>query len=332
MKLRGIEFGCVFNASGARGFFGDGYWFHRYWRPLGLNFSGSTFVAKTSTLEARAGNMPFDGDTLQPKRLAPDCIVIKPWKNAVLNAVGLSGPGFEKLLEQYEWQTRTEPFLLSFMSVQPKYMERLRDMFDFSAILKRALPRFRAPIGLQLNFSCPNAGIGHDDLSSEVRETLSVARSLGIPLLVKINALVSAQEAVTIANHPACDAIVCSNTIPWGQMPDRIDWHRLFGSDVSPLARYGGGGLSGAPLLPVVTAWIARARLAGIAKPIVGSGGILCAEDARRMFASGASAIEIGSVALLRPWRVRSIIRAAHDAPAPHKEERHGNVHRDPTC
>jgi len=50
MILRGIEFGNVFNASGARGFFGEGYVYHRLWRPFGLSYDGSTFVAKTTTL------------------------------------------------------------------------------------------------------------------------------------------------------------------------------------------------------------------------------------------------------------------------------------------
>ncbi len=332
MKLRGIEFGCVFNASGTRNFFGNGYWFHKYWKPFGLNFAGSTFVAKTTTLAARDGNMPLDFPTLQPQKRLPPCVIVKPLKNVVLNAVGLSGPGLERLLEAYEWQTRTEPFLLSFMAAHPRLAERLGDLFVFVNVLKRHLPRFRAPVGLQLNFSCPNAGVHHDELTKEVHESLAIAHNLGIPLLPKVNALVSTEEAVAITSHPSCDALVCSNTIPWGQMPDHINWRVLFGADISPLAQYGGGGLSGAPLLSIVSAWITRARLAGISKPIVGGGGILSAKDARTMFDSGASAIEFGSVTLLRPWRVLSIIRAAQEARSPFKEQRHDNVDHDPTA
>ena len=111
-----------------------------------------------------------------------------------------------------------------------------------------------------------------------------------------------------MAAHPGCDAIIMSNTIPWGQLPDRIDWKGLFGTDVSPVAKYGGGGLSGKPLLPIVTDWIRGARVKGVVKPIVAGGGILSKADADRMLDAGADAVELGSVAFLRPWRVQGII------------------------
>src|SRR5271157_6436210 len=103
MKLRGIEFGNVFNASGARGFNGEGYWFHSLWRWFGLDYTGSTFTAKTTTLMLRPGNMPVDAKGRMLGWL-PDCIVVKPWAGVALNAVGLSGPGILALVEQ--WQKR----------------------------------------------------------------------------------------------------------------------------------------------------------------------------------------------------------------------------------
>ena len=45
MKLKGIPFGNVFGASGVQGFFGEGYWFHPYLKPFGLDFGDATFVA-----------------------------------------------------------------------------------------------------------------------------------------------------------------------------------------------------------------------------------------------------------------------------------------------
>src|SRR5208282_391343 len=98
--LRGIDFGNVFNASGARGFHGEGYWFHRLWRPFGLDYAGSTFVAKTTTLMPRMGNMPID-ESGKPVGMLPDCIVVKPAAGVVLNAVGLSGPGILALTEAW---------------------------------------------------------------------------------------------------------------------------------------------------------------------------------------------------------------------------------------
>ncbi len=123
MKLRGIDFGCVTDASGVRGFFGEGYRTHRLLKPFGLDFRGSTFVAKTCTLAPRAGNMPLRGDWT-PRKLLPDCVVTRWGQGAVLNAVGLSNPGAEALFNDGRWQARKEPFFISFMPIEDDALRR----------------------------------------------------------------------------------------------------------------------------------------------------------------------------------------------------------------
>lgn len=307
MKLRGIEFGTVLDASGVRGFFGEGYAHHAAWRRLGLRFDGSTFVAKTTTFAARAGNMPLD-DRLQPKELLPKCVVVKPWAGVALNAVGLSGPGVMALLADGRWQARREPFFISFMSVEAERGARLSELARFIDVLGPRLAAFAAPVGLQMNFSCPNAGLDPGMLLEEIGDALRVAAALRIPLMPKCNVLMPPEAAAELGRHESCDALCTSNTIPWGALPDRIDWQRLFGSRESPLARFGGGGLSGAPLLPLVEEWVTRVRAAGFRRQINAGGGILRIRDAQRLRKAGADAIFIGSVAMLRPWRVAGII------------------------
>ena len=107
------------------------------------------------------------------------------------------------------------------------------------------------------------------------------------------------------------DLLCISNTIPWGTMPDRINWKKLFGSATSPLEKFGGGGLSGAPLLPLVFEWVTNARAAGLTCPLNAGGGILAPNDAEALFDAGADSVFIGSMAILRPWRVRATIRHA---------------------
>src|SRR4051794_20119064 len=92
-------------------------------RPFGLRFDEATFVAKTTTVEPRAGNMPLKGTT--PREWKPRCIAVNVREAAVLNAVGLSGPGLEALLADGRWQARTDPFFLSFMAVEADPAERL---------------------------------------------------------------------------------------------------------------------------------------------------------------------------------------------------------------
>lgn len=313
MKLRGIEFGRVMNAGGARNFFGEGYWFHEFWEKFGLDFSGSTFVAKTTTLEPRAGNMPLRDNSTEPKEWFPKCIVVKPIQGVVLNSVGLSGPGAKWILEQGLWQERREPFFISFMSVAETPSRRLFELGQFASLLGSEMPNFLAPFGLKMNFSCPNVGLDPSKLADEALEALSIAEVIGVPLIPKFNVEIPVELAAMISQHQSCDAICVSNTIPWGKFPEWINWKKIFGSDVSPLAHLGGGGLSGRPLLPIVLNWVERFREIEPIKPLIVGGGILSQEDAGRAIRLGASMISLGSVYILRPWRVQGIIRFANE-------------------
>ncbi|MGC9610846.1 MAG: hypothetical protein ABSE68_01340 [Minisyncoccia bacterium] len=307
MNLRGIKFGSVWNASGAQGFFGEGYWFHRVAKPFGLNFDGATFVAKTTTLNPRTGNMSLRED-FSPKELFPKCIIVKPLKGVALNSVGLSGPGALKLFQTGLWQKRMKPFLISFMSVAKDAQTRIKELRQFISIFKHYLPSFQAPVGLQINYSCPNIGIDTEELVNEVADGLDAASYLGIPLIPKFNVLLPIEFAVGFSKHHACDAICVSNTILWGQLPELIDWEGLFGTKESPLAHLGGGGLSGKPLLPLLIDWIKRARKAGLKKSINAGGGILSRKDAKMVLDAGADSIFLGSISFLRPWRIAEII------------------------
>lgn len=328
MKLRGIDFGPVWGASGVQGFFGEGYPHHKWLRAFfGLDFSGMTFVAKTTTLTARKGNMPLREDGITPREWRPRCIVVKPFAGVVLNSVGLSGPGAQVLLADGRWQQRTEPFFLSFMSVAATARERLAELCAFTEMLGSQLASFRGPVGLQLNFSCPNVGLHSEDLIGEVAAALDAAAVLNIPLVVKLAVTIPPQVALVLASHPSCDALCVSNTVPWGTFPERIDWEGLFGAEESPLKDIGGGGLSGAPLLPLVIEWVSAARLQGCPKPINAGGGLLKPVEVQRLFAVGADSVFIGSMAIVRPWNVQPSIRAAHKTAALRRKKNEADSH-----
>ena len=318
MELRGIEFGHVFGASGVQGFFGEGYQHHSLLHMVpGFSFDGMTFVAKTTTLEPRAGNMPLARDGYSQGSMFPDCIVVKFWKGAMLNAVGLSGPGARSLFACGRWQERTEPFMLSFMSVEETAEQRIRELELFVAILNHHIKhgRLRVPVALQMNFSCPNVGLDPSELVDEVELALSIASRLEIPLVPKFNLMIDPKVAARISYNSACDAICCSNTVPFGELGHEISWVSLFNTsdpDLSPLAEYGGGGLSGAPIFGSLVRWVADARKAHLNKPIMAGGGIMSAEDVLVLKNVGASSVFIGSVVNLRPWRVQSIIKTAN--------------------
>lgn len=250
-------------------------------------------------------------DGVTPQELFPKCVKVDFRKEIILNAVGLSGPGAKALFETGQWQKRTKPFFVSFMSVAPTPEERILETHGFVELFAEYLPK-HAPVGLQINFSCPNVGLDTSCLVGEAKAGLEIASVLGVPLMPKFNILAEVNAVKEISKHPACDAVCVSNTIPWDKLPEvGIDRKKLFGTDISPLAEFGGGGLSGAPLLPLVVDWLKIATMA-IRKPINAGGGILSAKDVDSVYCAGANSIFVGSVATLHPRRVQEIIRRAH--------------------
>ena len=311
MNLQETEFGNVLGASGVQGFFEEGYWFHKPWRLFGLNFTDMTFVSKTATLLSRKGNMPLTKN-YTPKDFFPGCVKVNLRRGVMLNSVGLSNPGLKTLLCTGRWQKRTKPFLISIMSLAKTPEERLEEFRIMVDIIENCKECFSAPFGLQINLSCPNTGHDPSELIGESAKVLEIAGLLGPPVMPKYSIASAPIEAILqLNNNPDCDAICVSNTLPFGW--EKIDWQKVWGSKTSPLAKIGGGGLSGGVLRPLVCEWIKRLRNAGFTKPINGGGGILCPEDAKHYHDAGASSIFLGSVAALRPWKVNSIIDQANN-------------------
>ncbi len=311
-------FGHVWGASGVQGFFGEGYWYQKLFACTipGYSFRGVTFVAKTVTANPTAGNMPLTEDGISPMHMRPDCIKIGLWQlllGVMLNAVGLSNIGINALVDKGIWQTITEPFMISVMAVSATRRDRKMEMRMIARSLRELIPKLQAPIAIQLNLSCPNTAhrATRRELVEETLVHLAILSKLGVPRVVKINVLADIEDMKRIADHPACSGIVVSNTLPWEAVPT---WMRylFFGSDTSPLAHLGGGGLSGWPLRSRVCRWIRDARSIGIRKHISAGGGILGPFGAWSVWRAGADSISLGSIAAIRPWMLGPTVRFAH--------------------
>ncbi len=306
-------FGPVWDGAGTRGFFREGYWYH----PLvpGLSFKGSAFVAKTVTSYPHDGNMALAAD-YTPLRRFPSCIVTYPGKKMALNAVGLSNPGINAILKTERWQRIRDPFFISYTPVLPK--KDARHAGEVSRFIQSMLVRrcnFRTlNLGLQLNLSCPNAHQNMVELIERAHELLTALGELHLPIVVKLNLLVNPEVAEVIARHPACSGICIANSVPFGEYFPKAWWERFFRGG-SPLEHRGftAGGLSGAPLLREVAHWVGEFRRLDASTHVNAGGGILCEDDVDTLVSVGASSIFFSSVAMLRPWRVRSIIRRAHE-------------------
>ncbi len=206
--------------------------------------------------------------------------------------------------------------MISFMGLGKTLKERLKKAAFFVSLLEAFKSEFKAPFGVQVNVSCPNTAHPTIDMLKSSLAILEKFQRLSVPIDLKIGVVDAIEVGVEfikeIEASGLCDCLTCSNTIHWGEMSDQIDWQKLFGSTESPLKHLGGGSLSGKPLKPIVLDWLKNVREKGVSMPIKAGGGILCSRDVREYTDADATALEIGSVAILRPWNVQSIIQTGN--------------------
>jgi dihydroorotate dehydrogenase (NAD+) catalytic subunit len=149
--------------------------------------------------------------------------------------------------------------------------------------------------GYEINLSCPNTSAGGMEFGADapsVREVIRRCREAARrPLFAKLSpALPDIPAIATAAVEAGADGITLVNTMPG------MTYH---GS--TPRLGNGFGGVSGPALLAtgVLAVHRVRARLPGV--PVIGVGGIRCADDARQYFRAGASLVAIGTAALANP-------------------------------
>lgn len=309
------DFGSTACAPWVRGFFEDMHWPMYGLYSLGLTWKKTTFAAKTITLDFHHGNVQVTPEG-KLAHLYEKAVYVNFWKNYFINAFGLSNPGLEQCLALHHWQDRTKPFILSFTSVKKTTQDRLYDVMGIVDMLEPALKTFKAPVALQWNIGCPNAGvyknITADALAQEIIEIFEILRELEIPLILNCNALMPLEVITKI--HAHVDAFWIGNIIPFGN--PAMDWKTICPDGISPIVHRGltetPGGYSGPLALPLTIAKVREIRAHNITTPIIAGNGIRKKGDVLALKAVGADAIFIGSI-ILRPWRMRGVIQTAHD-------------------
>lgn len=139
---------------------------------------------------------------------------------------------------------------------------------------------------LALNVSSPNTR-GLRRLQEKLRlekilTALSAVNGPKRPLFVKLSPDLETEEVESIIPviRELAQGVICANT--------------TLSREGAPEAAGQGGGLSGAPLLERSARLIREVRrIAGPSLPIIGSGGVFCAEDAYRLLRAGASLVEV---------------------------------------
>jgi dihydroorotate dehydrogenase (NAD+) catalytic subunit len=297
-------YGKVYIASGGLGIDGNGYWYDKFLNLIpGHSFKGATFIAKTVTIDKRDGNLPLKPN-MQPKNKFPKCINFYPFEGSMMNAVGVSSPGLEVVLDSGVWYTRTEPFLISIIPVRKTSQERKQEIDAACSLLRKNYNKFGTFIAIQLNVSCPNTEIHFTKYIQDVQSYLDIIREHRFLVDLKVNVLTPPEVVDQLRSY---QMVTCSNTIPFGTISE-INWKKYSG-----LESMGGGGLSGPLLLPYVIKWIKQYKEFNKTVPIKACGGIFSKEDVDKVVEAGADAIEIGTVKLFRPHRIKGIIKRTNE-------------------
>ncbi|MDH4291735.1 MAG: dihydroorotate dehydrogenase [Dehalococcoidia bacterium] len=230
-------------------------------------------VCKGTTLVPRRGNA-------QP-RLAETA-------GGLLNSVGLENIGIDALIEEKApvWAGWQVPVIVNVAG----------ETIDEYVAASRKLEGVPGVSGIELNISCPNISAGgmefgvDSKLAAQVTSAVKTVTSL--PVMVKLSPNVTDIREIALAVEEAgADAICLINTLK-GMAIDIDRRKPCLGNIV--------GGVSGPVIKPVALHMVFEAAKV-VRIPVIGCGGIACAEDALEFIMAGATAIQIGTACLTSP-------------------------------
>lgn len=205
----------------------------------------------------------------------------------MLNAIGLQNPGIDVFVE------RDLPFLQQFdtkviVNVCGKRVE------DYLAVVERLGDT--AVDMLEINVSCPNVKEGAIAFGQKADSLYDITSQIKAkakqPIIMKLSPNVTdIAEMARAAEAAGADAISLINTLT-GM---KIDIHKR-----SFVLANKTGGLSGPAIKPVAVRMVYQASHA-VNIPVIGMGGIACAEDAIEFLLAGAHAIAVGAMNFVNP-------------------------------
>ena len=214
----------------------------------------------------------------------------------MLNAIGLQNKGVQSIIDN------ELPFLAPYDTeiianvagaTEEDYVEVVQALNDQDVVK-----------AYELNISCPNVkhggmGLGtQPELAAHVTQMVKAVAQK--PVYVKLSPNVTDIVAIAKAVEAAgADGLVLINTL----MGMRIDL-----KTGKPLLANKTGGLSGPAIKPVAIRMVYQVASA-VQIPIIGVGGITCAEDVLEFLNAGASAVGVGAQNFVDPYCCPKIIK-----------------------
>lgn len=277
VNLCGIELdNPVIPASGT---FGYGYEFAELYD---INILG-TFSFKGTTKDPRFGN---------PTPRIAECTA------GMINAVGLQNPGVDKVIAE-ELPKLKKCFYKPVMANVSGF-----SVEDYAYTCEK-LDKEPQVGWLEVNVSCPNVHGGGMSFGTSPDAAAEVTRAVKAvtkkPVIIKLSPNVTDIVSIAKACEAAgADGISLINTL----LGMRIDLKTR-----KPVIANVMGGFSGPAILPVALRMVYQVSHA-VDIPVVGMGGVSCAEDVLEMLMAGATAVEVGAQNLVNPMACREIIEA----------------------
>jgi len=211
------------------------------------------------------------------------------WGFGVMNAVGLSNPGYKNFGDEIKVAKESGvPVIASIFADNPENFVKVASGVEEYE-----------PDAIELNISCPNLKKGEKfgqiigkspELSHDVVK--SVKKNVKLPVITKLTPNVNDIKIIAESVEKAgTDAISAINTLGPGMIIDIETGKPIMGN------RF--GGLSGPAVRPIAVKCVYDIYEV-VKVPVIGIGGIISGRDAIEIMMAGASAIGIGTAIYYR--------------------------------
>ncbi len=241
------------------------------------------------------GGISIKGTTVLP-RLGNPLPRIAEAPCGMLNSVGLQNPGLDKVIEE------EIPHLRKIY-----HGVVIANVSGFSIDDYRKACHEIDPVAdiIEVNVSCPNVKHGGmafgTDPKAAAEVTAEVKKVTTKPVFIKLSPNVTDIVSIAKACEDAgADGLTLINTV----LGMRIDIRSR-----RPVLANKTGGMSGPAIFPLAVRMVWQVANA-CRIPIMGCGGVSCAEDVVEMMMAGASAVQVGAATLRDPLACKKIVEA----------------------
>lgn len=242
----------------------------------------------------KLGAIVCKGTTLKPREGNPQPRLVET-ASGLLNSVGLQNIGVEAVVKDKapvwaQWQV-------------PVVVNVAGETIDEYAEVAARLEGVAGISGIEVNISCPNVASGGMEFGANPKAAAEVTASVkavsSLPIIVKLSPSVTdIGEIASAVSEAGADAISLINTVV-GMAIDIKRGRPSLGNIM--------GGLSGPAIKPIALRMVYK--VAGIVDvPIIGCGGISCADDALEFIMAGASAVQVGTANLTNPQTALDVL------------------------